>query len=420
MKYFALLLCFVSLAARAAVSTAPGSGSAAVAANSIALVSQGASVVLSTGPAPNNAFYTAVSNAPYGSLLQFGPGSYLMTNWFFCPKGGGVVGAGRDVTVLVNQFTNVNPFPLVMLSDNCNLQHLTISNYYGDPSAGGIYSACFGTHYLASKNCYTNALIQDVKTWGGSDDFYNRHISNCFSLCINCEFHGLWDIVTSFGGTANLTNAMTFINCQFTNIATRTHGGIPSDVFVEAANAPTALTMIGCDLFSTGSTADRFIIAFQDGALVASSLYLHRCTLTGPTIVPGNLINFGSGDSMAALIQNTVIDPSRVGDTLDGAPGVNYGTNYVYALCFGGDAVNGLGPQIYSSGALDTLHVNNTLNVAGNISSAGSLTAKTSLVLTTNGAPPSVVATTGELVMSNYDLYLRTTKGTTLINALNH
>lgn len=315
----------------------------------------------------DDSFYLAVSNAAPGTIITFGPGVFIMTNYFKCPNYGGVIGAGKRATTLIDMYTNTIPYPLIFLSTNCVISGMTISNYYGDPDpAGGILAACVGSHRVLWNVGYTNARLENLELWGGSDTFYNRDTFLCTSISRNVDFHGWWDVCTAFEGTQQHT----FIDCTFTNQANITHGNA-SDVFVEQGGVCVA-QFVNCYLYSTRNNA--FLISFQDDN-AGSSLSLINTVLKNPdvdAITPGEgyYIYPGNDNALPVTLQNVSLNMAAVGASLSGAPtAFNLGTNVMQGIVFSGDVDDGIGTTL--SGNAGGILINNTTTISGNLSVAG-------------------------------------------------
>lgn len=282
----------------------------------------------------------AATNAQPGDTIKIGPGTFNCSNYFACPINGAVIGAGTKATFVIDFFTNANPTPQIIASDNGFVANMTISNYWGDSLA-----ACIGTHQSLGVRGYTNFRCENLALYGGSDTWYNRHTNNLSGEMQNCFLSGPWDVVTAFN---TATQRYDFRNCTFVNRAIRSHAGIVKDVLVAQGSADVTFRLWGCSMvMSNGFDPDDYYLNIGDQPTTQRAEF-HACTFTNETPRAAPPAEWNISSALVTFDPScSGVDPLAFNDDLSTAPGVRWSRLVTTNITFGGNG-EGRGPTITS------------------------------------------------------------------------
>lgn len=148
---------------------------------------------------PYRTIEAAVAASQAGDVILLGAGTHNLGNGVRVPTGGAIIGVSQaDTYVQFWQLNTVSFFPIAFqLSTNCYLGHMTVECMYRNTTSSGIatFQGVLGCHKNYTNSSYTGAVVWNVKGYGGTDVFYNRHTATCTASLYNCTLLTQWDAI---------------------------------------------------------------------------------------------------------------------------------------------------------------------------------------------------------------------------------
>lgn len=279
------------------------------------------------------------TNKPVGIRYYLAPGIYNCYSPMQVPTNGAIIGAGAGATTIINWVTNSTP--LFSMSDGGTLGNLTISNVWtvAPGNASFSYPAqaqfCWGIgNGSAPANGALNIGLIGI---GETDVEFVDCATPCSWTDVSCSFTSHWDTVAIKNG-AHLAD---YFGCIFKS---------RTNAYASANNR--------CSIFNNQSFAGRVRVFNSYMELLDADAYIVRGAsgAIGYEFYGCTQTNFTSGHALMDILAGTRlkmdsissrgISPLLINEDVGSESKVDWGTNVVRAIAFGGSQDDGLGPVL--------------------------------------------------------------------------